>query len=60
MVGIGHFDEFRLVNLNRARLELDNFALPGEIVSPLAVNLDGGKTGRDLLDGARKARQQGT
>src|SRR6185437_6310082 len=57
MVRVGHFNEFEAINLDRARLKLDNFAVAGKVVGPLAIDLDGGKTRRNLFDGAGKARQ---
>src|SRR5690606_22574970 len=56
-IGRRHLDELQAVDLHRARFELHLFALPREIIGPLAIDLDGGKRRRCLKDLAEEARQ---
>ena len=47
-----------MMNLDRARLQLDDFAVARQIIGALALDLDGGILRRGLLDQAGKLRQQ--
>ncbi len=59
MVGVGGIGEFQAVDLDRAGLEFHRFALAGEVIGPLAFDLDGGIARRHLFDHAGKGWQQG-
>ena len=56
-VGSGSVQKLQLVDDDRARLPLDLLTLPRKLIELFSANLDGGIHGRDLLDGAGKARQ---
>ena len=56
VVGVRASDELEPVDLDRARREFDRLAVAGEIVGALALDLDGGKARRHLLDRAGEAR----
>src|SRR6202048_4455101 len=47
-----------MVNLDRAGLQVDGFAVASEIIGALALDLDGGVLRRGLLDQAGESRQQ--
>src|ERR1051326_7553450 len=59
MVRIGGFEQLQPVNLDSARLQFDGLAVARQVVGALAVDLDGRKTRRNLLDRAGKTRQLG-
>src|ERR1700681_1956655 len=47
------------MNLDRPWLQFDGFAVPRQVVGPLALDLDRGVLRRGLLDEPREPRQQG-
>src|ERR1700733_5614847 len=47
-----------MVNLDRARPQLDDFAIPRQIIGALALDLDRRILWRGLLDHAGKSREQ--
>src|ERR1700738_1324378 len=58
VVRIGSVDQHQAVDVDDARLELEFLAVAGDVIGALAVDLDGGKARRHLLDRADKTRQQ--
>ena len=51
VIGVGCLDQFKVMDLDRARREFHHLALAGEIVGALAVDLDGGEARRHLSCG---------
>ena len=51
-------DERKRLDPHGARLELDVFASPRQVIGSLAGDLDGGKTGRRLHDVADESRKR--
>jgi len=58
VIAIGHIDEFKAMNRDRAGLELHNLAVTGQIICALALDLDRGEARRHLLDRAGEARNE--
>ena len=53
MVRIGALDQLEPVDLDRPALQFDLLAVAGEVIGPLALDLDGRIARRDLLDRRR-------